>query len=81
MPELVTSSLSEYESLGLALARDPSRLASIRCELEQRRVTAPLFDVVRFCRDLERAYLTMRARLAQGEHPAHFSVTPTERTN
>lgn len=62
LPELVTHSLSEYEALALALARDPSRLGSLRARLAVNRREAPLFDTARFCRQLEATLLDLRAR-------------------
>ena len=62
MPELVASNLEDYETLALALARDPTRLASLREKLARNIATTPLFDADRFTRDLEAAYLGMRAR-------------------
>lgn len=59
LPELVTTSLEEYEALALALARDPARLATLRARLAATRETAPLFDTPRYTRHLEDAYHTM----------------------
>jgi predicted O-linked N-acetylglucosamine transferase (SPINDLY family) len=80
LPELVTSSLAEYEELALALARDPERLAAIRAKLVRNRDTEPLFDIPRFTRDLEAAYMTMWERTRRGEPPASFSVASTLRS-
>jgi predicted O-linked N-acetylglucosamine transferase (SPINDLY family) len=74
LPELVTSSLAEYEELALALARDPERLAAIRAKLMRNRDTEPLFDTARFTRDLETAYTMMWERTQRGEPPKSFSV-------
>jgi predicted O-linked N-acetylglucosamine transferase (SPINDLY family) len=74
LPELVTSSLAEYEALALALARDPERLAAIRTKLVRNRSTAPLFDSARFTRDLETAYTGMRERQQAGLPPAAIVV-------
>ena len=45
LPELVTTSLPEYEKLALTLAQNPERLASIRARLICNRNTHPLFDL------------------------------------
>lgn len=74
LPELVTSSLAEYESLALALARNPARLAALREKLQRNRKTEPLFDTVRLTRDLEAAYATMWQRSEAGLPAAGFSV-------
>ena len=53
LPELVTTSLGEYEALALALARDPTRLRLYRERLRANRTTHPLFDMARFTRALD----------------------------
>ena len=74
LPELVTSSLADYESLARCLASDPARLAAIRGKLARNRLTYPLFDTARFTRHLESAFLTMWLRHQRGEPPEGFSV-------
>jgi len=59
VPELITHSLAEYETLGLRLARAPGQLAELRNRLSRNRDTAPLFDTPRFVRHLEAAYEAM----------------------
>ena len=75
LPELVTTSLSEYEKLAITLAHDHERLAAIRERLMGNRITEPLFDTVRYTRNLESAYTTMWERQQNGMPPAGFSVT------
>lgn len=74
LPELVTSSLAEYEELALALARDHERLAAIKAKLVRNRAAEPLFDTARYTRDLETAYRVMAERSRRGERPASFCV-------
>jgi predicted O-linked N-acetylglucosamine transferase (SPINDLY family) len=59
LPDLVTASLDEDESLARRLALDPSLLHSLRGKLQHGRSTMPLFDSDRFRRHLETAYRTM----------------------
>ncbi len=75
LPELVTSSLTEYEALALRLARDPALLGELRAQLARNRSTAPLFDSLRYCRHLEQAYETMYDRWQRGEPAASFAVS------
>lgn len=76
LPELVTPSLSDYESLASRLAGDPSRLAGVRARLAQARMVSPAFDATRFCRHLEAAYTEMVRRHDAGLPPASFRVPP-----
>jgi predicted O-linked N-acetylglucosamine transferase (SPINDLY family) len=55
-PELVTSTDEAYFELALTLASAPEKLKAIREKLAAVRFTSPLFDTVRFARDLERLY-------------------------
>ena len=74
IPELVTSSLAEYEDIARILAYDPGRLAAIKAKLMRNRDTEPLFDTVRFTRDLEIAYSAMWGRQQAGLPPATIAV-------
>jgi predicted O-linked N-acetylglucosamine transferase (SPINDLY family) len=78
LPELVTSSLEEYEKLALRLARDPALLRGLRDRLAQHRTSCPLFDTARSARDLEAAYRAMQRRREAGLPPAPFAVAPFE---
>jgi protein O-GlcNAc transferase len=61
LPELITETAEDYESLALALTRDPARLRALREKLAANRATAPLFDTPRQARDMEAAYRQMLA--------------------
>ena len=74
VPELVTDSLDAYEALALRLANNPEALGQIKAKLTQNRDTCPLFDTVRFTRNLESAYLSMWQRWQRGEPAKSFSV-------
>jgi len=79
MPELVTSSLAEYEELARALARDPGRLAAIKAKLMRNRDIEPMFDTARFTRYLEAAYTGMWERHQAGLPPEGFAVAAEQR--
>jgi predicted O-linked N-acetylglucosamine transferase (SPINDLY family) len=78
MPELVVSSLADYEELAIALARDPDRLSAIKTTLTRNRATFPLFDTVRYTRNLEAAFIEMWQRFQNNEKPESFSVRVPE---
>jgi predicted O-linked N-acetylglucosamine transferase (SPINDLY family) len=79
LPELVTHSLEEYETLALRLASDPSLLRGLREKLDENRLAHPLFDTDRFRRHIEAAYTRMWERWQHGEAPRSFSVEPAPR--
>jgi predicted O-linked N-acetylglucosamine transferase (SPINDLY family) len=74
LPELITTSLAEYEVLCLHLARSPQALAKLRRRVAEQRDTAPLFDSNRYRRHIEAAYAMMWQRHDNGQPPAGFSV-------
>ncbi|MCC7326626.1 MAG: tetratricopeptide repeat protein [Burkholderiales bacterium] len=75
LPELVTSSEAAYETMALALAYAPERIAALKATLAVNRDTHPLFDTDRFRRHLEAAYIAMVERSRAGKAPAAFAVT------
>jgi protein O-GlcNAc transferase len=74
LPELVADSLAEYETLALALARDPVRLQSVRNKLAANLPVAPLFDSQQFCNGLETAYRKMWGIMRTNQAPRSFSL-------
>jgi protein O-GlcNAc transferase len=76
LPELVTASLSEYETLALRLATDRTLLMSLRRKLAQNRSGCALFDTDRFTRHIEAAYAKMWQIARSGEGPRSFAVDP-----
>jgi len=76
LPELVTTSLADYESLAAHLLAAPARLLEWRARLSANRHTATLFDTKRFTAHLEAAYLEMWHRHERGETPSTFRVDP-----
>jgi predicted O-linked N-acetylglucosamine transferase (SPINDLY family) len=76
LQELITDTLGDYEALAFKLATDPGMLAEIRLRLADSRCRSPLFDIERFRRHIEAAYIMMHARHEQGEPPAGFDAAP-----
>ena len=74
LPELVTHSLAEYEARALELARNRDEIAAIKAKLLRNRDTYPLFDTVRFARNIEAAYVIMLERYNSGLPPESFAV-------
>ncbi|MBF0584316.1 MAG: tetratricopeptide repeat protein, partial [Magnetococcales bacterium] len=81
LADLVTESLEDYESLALALARDPARLAAVRRRLQETLPTARPFDAAQFARHLENGYKTMWQRFQAGKPAAHIAVAPVAGTD
>jgi len=74
LPELVTTSLDEYEARALELATNPSLLQELTKKLVRNRSVTPLFDTDRFRRHIEAAYANMWSIHGRGEKPQSFAV-------
>jgi len=74
LPELITTTQEQYESLAIELATKPDKLKIIKDKLAKKLPTAPLYDTPLFTRHLESAYLTMYDRYQQGLDPDHIYV-------
>ena len=74
MPELVTTSLEEYERMALALISAPDRLRAMRRKIEQKRDINSLFDLRRLTGAIEAAYEQMWRRWLAGEEPRAFAI-------
>jgi protein O-GlcNAc transferase len=77
LPELITTSVEDYETLALKLAHDSSLLQAIKAKLMRNRDIYPLFDTARFTRHIEGAYVTMWERYQRREPPEAFAVPPS----
>jgi predicted O-linked N-acetylglucosamine transferase (SPINDLY family) len=76
LPELVTHSVQEYESLALRLAIDPYALATLRRKIAGTARSSALFDTDRSRRHIEAAYHRMWERHQTGGVPVSFSIQP-----
>ena len=74
LPELITSSLGEFQNLAVQLARQREQLHEIRQRLISNRNTAPLFDTLRFVGNLEKAFNQMWEIYCNGDTPRHLEV-------
>jgi predicted O-linked N-acetylglucosamine transferase (SPINDLY family) len=76
LPELVTSTLGEYEARALELAQHPQQLVTLRQRLHDNRLTSPVFDIKRAARAIEHAYQKMRSIRLQGQSTQSFVIDP-----
>jgi len=74
LPELITTSMADYEALVLQLLADRPRLTDIQARLVANKATQPLFDSDRFCRNLEAAFVAMHCAVRHAE-PALAGAT------
>jgi predicted O-linked N-acetylglucosamine transferase (SPINDLY family) len=62
LPELITETQEEYESLAIKLAHNPQLLMLIKEKLHANRLSMPLFDTPLFAKNIEVAYIKMMDR-------------------
>jgi len=74
LPELITTTQEEYESLAIELATHPEKLKIIKDKLASNLSTAPLYDTKLFTKNLESAYTMIYERHHQGLDPDHIYV-------
>jgi predicted O-linked N-acetylglucosamine transferase (SPINDLY family) len=74
LPELITTTQEQYESLAIELATHPEQLKIIKDKLVNNLSTAPLYDTPLFTQHLESAYTMMHDRYHQGLEPDHIYV-------
>ena len=74
LPELITTTKEEYESLAIELATHPEKLKIIKDKLVSNLSTAPLYDTKLFTKNLESAYTMMYDRYQQDLDPDHIYV-------
>ena len=74
LPELITTTQEQYESLAIQLATHPEELKIIKDKLVNNLPIAPLYDTPLFTQQLESAYLTMYERYQQGLDPDDIYV-------
>lgn len=79
LPELVTSSLADYETAAVDLATNPPRLKLLRQRLAANRDTYPLFDTPKFTRQLEDIYHRVALRESRHEDVETMNSTGAER--
>jgi predicted O-linked N-acetylglucosamine transferase (SPINDLY family) len=72
LPELITNSQKQYESLAIELATNPKKYKIIKSKLLNNLDNAPLFNSSLFTKNLETAYEVMFEKFHQGIEPDHI---------
>jgi predicted O-linked N-acetylglucosamine transferase (SPINDLY family) len=75
VPELITTTLEDYEQMAIDLAMHPEKLAAVRSKLAENRLTTPLFNTMLFTKHIEAAYTVMYERHQAGLPPDHIVIS------
>ena len=63
LPEMVVSNLASYQKTAVKLAQNPEKLRKLRDQLDENRLTTPLFNTAATVKNLEAAYRKIWQRL------------------
>jgi predicted O-linked N-acetylglucosamine transferase (SPINDLY family) len=74
LPELVTATLQDYESMAVDLAGKPELIASLKDKLRDNRLTKPLFDTELSTKHIEDAYSKIYERYLSGFGPEDIYI-------
>ena len=78
LPELITTTQSEYENLAVNLAKNPNKLSAIKNKLVNKRSSSALFNTSLFTKHIESAYIQMYERHQGNLLPDHIFVNSFE---
>ena len=71
MPELITSTTEQYESLAIEMATNPDKLMAITTKLEQSLPMSQLYNTADFTYNLEKSYSIIYAKYQENDHADH----------
>jgi len=74
LPELITTSVAEYQSKAIELSENASMLAHIKNKLRENKLNTRLFDSPGFAKNLENAFSKIYLNLRNGSPPESISV-------
>ena len=74
LPELITNNLNDYQNLAIDLATNKSKLSQIKTRLKNNLDSYPLFNTAQYCKNLEKAYVTVYENYLDGGEPKDFEI-------
>jgi predicted O-linked N-acetylglucosamine transferase (SPINDLY family) len=72
LPELITSSLVEYEKKAIELGNNPSIVKEIKNKINYSKNKSLLFDTVKFTLSIEKAYIKLKNHFHEGKKPENI---------
>ncbi|QWD90887.1 tetratricopeptide repeat protein [Polynucleobacter sp. MWH-Braz-FAM2G] len=75
LPELITNNQAEYERLAIELATKPTKIHEFKSRLKRNILHTPLFDTVKFTKNLEIAFQEVFRRKHANLAPDHIHVS------
>jgi predicted O-linked N-acetylglucosamine transferase (SPINDLY family) len=74
LPELITTNAQDYENLAVELAQDKAKLDFIKGKLIKNKHETPLFDNLKYTKDIERIYEQMYLNHQKQLPPDHIFI-------
>lgn len=78
LPELITRTVDEYEALACSLGSSPDATQTLKAKLSANKSTTPLFNTVKFARNIEKLYLAAHLQAASGKKFENIHLNPSE---
>ena len=75
LSDLITYDLEAYREKAIRIARSPDLARDLKSRLADCRASAPLFDMPRYTRNLERAFERMASAQRDGKAPEAFAIS------
>jgi protein O-GlcNAc transferase len=74
MPQLIVSTIEQFEDEAVRLSNDRAAYEAIRNELLEKRNTSKLYDLISYARHHEMAYSELFERFLKGQEPSSLDV-------
>ena len=74
LPELITTTQSQFEAMAIELANNPTKLKAIKTKLDRNRLITPLFNTQLYTKHIEAAYTQMYERFRADLPPDHIYI-------
>jgi predicted O-linked N-acetylglucosamine transferase (SPINDLY family) len=82
LPELITTSLKEYEEKAVRLAKKPTELAALKHRLQKNKESGPVFDMPIFVKDYENILVkALEDQKVAGVHDSTTLIVPSASAN
>ena len=74
MPELITSTQSQYEAIAIELGTKPEKIKALKEKLEHNKLESSLFDTQHFTRCIEASFTQILERQQVGLPPDYIHI-------
>lgn len=76
LPELITTSLAQYEAHAIRMGNHPDQVAQLKQEILNQKALSQIFNSVYYTRKLEESFKAMCCSGSNNEAPKNISIQP-----